>query len=90
MLVLSRKTGEVINIGTDISITVVGIDRGIVRLGVEAPKDVAVHRKEIYEKIKELNRQAAASNVNEVKVALQKAGMLKISQTNNEVSEKEN
>ena len=47
MLVLSRKLGEVIMIGDDIAITVVGIERGKIRLGVEAPRQLPVFRKEL-------------------------------------------
>lgn len=47
MLVLSRKLGERILIGDSISVTVVDIDRGKVRIGIEAPKDVPVNREEI-------------------------------------------
>lgn len=53
MLVLSRKKDEVIMIGEDITITVVDIRNGRVRLGFEAPKEVPVHRKEVYDAIKE-------------------------------------
>ncbi len=65
MLVLSRKTGEVVTIGNDIKITVVNIDRGIVRLGIEAPKSVVVHRKEVYDKIIESNKEAASTEVSD-------------------------
>ena len=51
MLVLSRKRDERIMIGDDISLLVVDIRGDKVRLGIEAPKDVAVHRKEVYEAI---------------------------------------
>lgn len=47
MLVLSRKRGERIHIGEDIVITVVDVDRGKVRIGVEAPRDVPVYRQEL-------------------------------------------
>ena len=69
MLVLSRKAGEVVTIGGDIKVTIVSVDRGVVRLGIEAPRDVPVHRKEVYDRIVELNVQAATSDVN----ALQQA-----------------
>lgn len=51
MLVLSRKLGEKIWIGDDICITVVDIDRGKIRLGIEAPKNVPVNREELRLKI---------------------------------------
>jgi carbon storage regulator len=47
MLVLSRKLGEKITIGDNISITVVDIDRGKIRLGIEAPRDVPIFRQEL-------------------------------------------
>lgn len=52
MLTLSRKKSEVIKIGDDISIMIVNISPGKVRLGIEAPKDVPVHRLEVYQAIK--------------------------------------
>ena len=60
MLVTTRKTGEVIHIGDDITITVVTVGMGRVRLGITAPKDVPVFRKEIYDAIRaERAREAA-------------------------------
>ena len=59
MLVLSRKRDEVIKIGDDIEITVVDIRGDKVRLGITAPKEVTVHRKEVYEDIKKENQAAA-------------------------------
>lgn len=52
MLVLSRKKNEVINIGDNIRITIVDVRGDNVRIGIEAPEDVAVHREEIYDAIK--------------------------------------
>lgn len=51
MLILTRRIGETLMIGDDISITVLGVKGNQVRLGVNAPKDVAVHREEIYDRI---------------------------------------
>jgi carbon storage regulator len=59
MLVLSRQRDEVIKIGDDIEITVVDIRGDKVRLGITAPKEVQVHRKEVYEAIRRENRAAA-------------------------------
>lgn len=59
MLVLSRQRDETIMIGDDIEITVVDIRRDKVRLGINAPSKVAVHRKEVYEAIRTENEQAA-------------------------------
>ena len=55
MLVLTRKVGEMINIGDDIVLSVLEINRGNVRLGIDAPKSVRVFRQEVYERIKEEN-----------------------------------
>jgi carbon storage regulator len=52
VLILTRRTGETLNIGDSIQVTVLGIKGNQVRIGIEAPKDVPVHREEIYEKIK--------------------------------------
>ena len=51
MLVLSRRIDESLIIGDDVKITVLGISGGQVRLGIAAPKEVSVHREEIYKKI---------------------------------------
>jgi carbon storage regulator len=59
MLVLSRQRDETIMIGDDIEITVVDIRGDKVRLGINAPTRVAVHRKEVYEAIKRENQQAS-------------------------------
>lgn len=59
MLVLSRKINESIIIGENIEIRVVEVTGRSVKLGIDAPRDVSVHRKEIYEAIKDENIQAA-------------------------------
>lgn len=51
MLILTRRVGEVLMVGDDITVTVLGVKGNQVRLGVNAPKDVAVHREEIYNRI---------------------------------------
>ncbi|MFW2421522.1 MAG: carbon storage regulator CsrA [Porticoccaceae bacterium] len=53
MLILTRRVGETLIIGDDVSVTVLGVRGNQVRLGVDAPKDVAVHREEIYQKIQD-------------------------------------
>ncbi len=58
MLVLTRKLGEVITIGDDVRITVVSIEGNQVKIGIDAPKTVKVHRAEIYERIKQENIEA--------------------------------
>lgn len=51
MLILTRRVGETLVIGDDVTVTVLGVRGNQVRLGVNAPKDVAVHREEIYQRI---------------------------------------
>jgi carbon storage regulator len=52
MLILTRRVGETVMIGNEITVTVLGVKGNQVRIGVNAPKDVAVHREEIYDRIK--------------------------------------
>ncbi|UOK57789.1 carbon storage regulator CsrA [Metabacillus hrfriensis] len=59
MLVLTRKTGEAIQIGDDIEITVISIAGDQVKIGISAPNNVDIHRKEIYLSIQEENNKAA-------------------------------
>ncbi|MFA5512551.1 MAG: carbon storage regulator CsrA [Candidatus Kapaibacterium sp.] len=74
MLVLSRKIGEIVTIGNSIEISVISYDRGVVRLGINAPRSVPVHRKEVYDRIIELNRQAAKTELEAMKSAISKSG----------------
>jgi carbon storage regulator len=52
MLILTRRVGEAVMIGDDVNITVLGVKGNQVRLGINAPRSVAVHREEIYKRIK--------------------------------------
>ena len=65
MLVLSRKAGEKIVIDGSIEISIVSIDRGKVRIGISAPPEVTVHRKEVFDRIQEFadSRTPAGSQV---------------------------
>jgi carbon storage regulator len=61
MLVLTRKLGETIRIGDTITVKIVDLDGRHVKLGIEAPKNVAVNREEIYERIQRENRAASVT-----------------------------
>jgi carbon storage regulator len=62
MLILTRRVGETLMVGDDITITVLGVKGNQVRIGVNAPKNVAVHREEIYERIKDEQNQKDGTN----------------------------
>jgi len=66
MLVLSRKLNQSIMIGDDVQIVVVSIDRDTVKLGIQAPREVPVHRAEVYEEIQRTNRAAVPGGVPEI------------------------
>ncbi|OOF50104.1 carbon storage regulator [Rodentibacter genomosp. 1] len=59
MLILTRKVGESVLIGDDISITVLSVRGNQVKLGVQAPKEVSVHREEIYQRIKQTQDESS-------------------------------
>jgi carbon storage regulator len=63
MLVLSRKLNQAIMIGDHVRVVVVAVDRDQVKLGIEAPREISVHRSEVYEEIQRANRSAAAAEV---------------------------
>ena len=64
MLVLTRKVGESIIIGDNIEITVIEAKGDQIKLGIKAPKEVDIHRKELYEAIQQANQQAANQSFN--------------------------
>lgn len=61
MLILTRRAGETLMIGDDIQITVLGINKHQVRVGVTAPKEVAVHREEVYRRIQKEEQEATST-----------------------------
>jgi carbon storage regulator len=70
MLVLSRQRDESIIIGDNVQITVVDIRGDKVRLGIEAPAEISVHRKEVFDAIQRENRKAAGLTVDELPAAV--------------------
>lgn len=64
MLVLTRKKGETIQIGDDIEITISSIKGDQVKIGINAPKNIEIHRKEVYVTIQEENQQASKVSSN--------------------------
>jgi carbon storage regulator len=61
MLILTRRVGETLMVGDDVTVTVLGVKGNQVRIGVNAPKNVAVHREEIYDRIRKENEAGDSS-----------------------------
>ncbi|WP_160687325.1 carbon storage regulator CsrA [Clostridium sp. C2-6-12] len=67
MLIITRKKGQSFMIGDDIEITISKLEDGSVKLGIDAPKDVTILRKELYEEIKNENKEAMKVNLEYLK-----------------------
>ncbi|BCJ43096.1 hypothetical protein GCM10010168_01620 [Actinoplanes ianthinogenes] len=77
MLVLTRRAGESVMIGDDVVITVLEARGDVIRLGIQAPRDVQVHREEVYRELQDANRAAASPTddaVHAITQMLQKPG----------------
>jgi carbon storage regulator len=81
VLVLSRQRDETILIGDDIELTVVDIRGDKVRLGINAPTHIAVHRKEVYDAIRRENEQASRLNHRSVEMSIEKQPWLGLTRT---------
>ena len=66
MLILTRRVGETLMIGDNVTVTVLGVKGNQVRIGINAPKDLAVHREEIYQRIKREQTGAPETGPEEV------------------------
>ncbi|MCC8194200.1 MAG: carbon storage regulator CsrA [Deltaproteobacteria bacterium] len=66
MLILTRKAGESLHLGDDIKITVFSVQGKQVKLGIDVPEDMTVYRDEVYQRIKEENRQAMQTSDNDL------------------------
>lgn len=65
MLILARRVGETIMIGEDVAVTILGVTGSQVRVGVNAPKEISVHREEVYERIQ--NEKHAGTGANDLR-----------------------
>ena len=71
MLVLTRRSGESVMIGNDVIISVLEARGDVIRLGIQAPRDVQVHREEVYRELQSANREAASPTDDAVQAVAQ-------------------
>jgi carbon storage regulator len=69
MLILTRRVGETVMIGDEVTVTVLGVKGNQVRMGINAPRTVAVHREEIFERIKHEGQDSEFAQATEPKIA---------------------
>ncbi len=69
MLVLTRRAGESVMVGDDVVITVLEVRGDVIRLGVQAPRTIQVHREEVYRELQRANREAASPSESAVQAA---------------------
>jgi carbon storage regulator len=77
MLVLTRRAGESIRIGDNVTVTVLDVRGDVVRVGIQAPRSLAVHRDEVYRELRNANQQAVVSTdaaADALSAALRRAG----------------
>jgi carbon storage regulator len=67
MLVLTRRAGESVMIGDDVVVTVLETRGDVVRIGIEAPRSIQVHREEVYQELQTVNREAASPDADAVR-----------------------
>jgi carbon storage regulator len=70
MLVITRKPGERITIGDDVVVTVVEVRGSLVKLGIEAPRTISIHRQEIYDRIRKQNLEASEIDASDLATAV--------------------
>ncbi|PIE70190.1 MAG: carbon storage regulator [Deltaproteobacteria bacterium] len=71
MLVLTRKVGEKLRIGNDVVVSVLDVGRGTVKIGIKAPRQTAIYRDEVYERIRQENIEAARNSAESVNLFLE-------------------
>ena len=79
MLVLTRRVGESVIIGDNITVTILEVRGDVIRVGIDAPREVNVHRSEVYAAIEEANREAAAPSPDNVSAFTQQVQAREVS-----------